>query len=260
MPRVVGERHIPLRDSPRLQRCGIRHDAGRLGLAGAECGLCLQGLHKALLPQAQAERQSGRAGTAAEIQRKPRVGQRLCQFLQQSGVFTFQTHQKNSIFEVMAVGDIRRLSLFPVFLSICRMVIYQQLPFPLHPDAKAQLHQPGQWLGLIPPQAQRRGQQADHSALGRLPSRFPGLEFGIRAPCLQRRCQPKQQRCHYPTSFPASASRTAFSSASSIAFAVCAGARTSSPLPTVKLCAGASAKLLYICCAYCASAALEGAA
>ena len=70
VPRVVGERHIPLRDSPRLLRCGIRHDAGRLGLAGAECGLCLQGLHKALLPQAQAERQSGRAGTAAEIQRK----------------------------------------------------------------------------------------------------------------------------------------------------------------------------------------------
>ena len=74
VPRVVGERHIPLGDSPRFLRCGIRHDAGRLGPAGAECGLCLQGLHKALLPQAQAERpelwsdeQKARARVAAAL-------------------------------------------------------------------------------------------------------------------------------------------------------------------------------------------------
>ena len=239
MPRVVGERHIPLRDSPRLLRCGIRHDASRLGPAGAERGLCLQGLHKALLPQAKAERQSGRAGTAAQVQREHRVGQRLCQFLQQSGVFTFQAHQKNSIFEVMAVGDIGA-----VFLLVAGHVeIHQQLALPLHPDAKAQLRQPGQWLGLIPPQAQRRRQQTDDAALGRLPGRFPGLEFGIRTPRLQRRCQPKQQCCHHSTSFPVRFSLTASSSASSMVFSGWAGASASSPVPTVKLFAGTSAKL-----------------
>ena len=136
----------------------------------------------------------------------------------------------------------------------------QQLPFPLHADAEPQLCQPGQRFTIVPPQPQSRRQKADDAALSGFPIGFAGLKFGVRAPRLQRRRQPKQQRCHHPTSFPASASRTAFSSASSMAFAVCAGASASRPLPTVKLWAGASAKLLYICCAYCASAALEGSA
>ena len=180
----------------------------------------------------------------------------LLQLLQKGGVGAFNAGQKHGILQIMAVGHIRGL----FALRLCRVVVHQQLPFPLHADAEPQPGQPGQRFALVPPQPQSCRQQTDHAALGGFPARLAGLKFRVRAPRLQRRCQPKQQRCHYPTSFPASASRTAFSSASSIAFAVCAGASTSSPLPTVKLCAGASAKLLYICCAYCASAALEGAA
>ena len=147
----------------------------------------------------------------------------------------------------MAVGHIRGLFI----LRLCRVVVHQQLPFPLHADAKPQPGQSEQCFALVPPQP-RAAAKADHAALGGFPIGLAGLKFGVRAPRLQRRCQPKQQRCHYPTSFPASASRTAFSSASSIAFAVCAGASSSSPLPTVKLCAGASGKaavhLLRILC------------
>lgn len=180
----------------------------------------------------------------------------LLQLLQKGGILAFNTGQKHGVLQIMAVGHIRGLFV----LRLCRVVVHQQLPFPLHTDTEPQPGQPGQRFALVPPQPQSCRQQTDHAALGGFPARLAGLKFRVRAPRLQRRCQPKQQRCHYPTSFPASASRTAFSSASSIAFAVCAGASISSPLPTVKLCAGASAKLLYICCAYCASAALEGAA
>ena len=150
----------------------------------------------------------------------------------------------------MAVGHIGSFRLFPFFsvfflLALTQPVggveIHQQAALPVSTDGKVQAVQPGKACGIVPAQAQSRCQQANDTAFCGFPVRFAGLKFGIRTPRLQGRGQPKQQRCHGHTSFPGSFSFTARSSAVSIWFRGMAGASSSSPMPTAKLWAGASA-------------------
>ena len=69
-------------------------------------------------------------------------------------------------------------------LRLCRVVVHQQLPFPLHADAEPQPGQSEQCFALVPPQPQSCRQKADHAALGGFTARLAGLKFGVRAPRL----------------------------------------------------------------------------
>ena len=104
----------------------------------------------------------------------------LLQLLQKGGVGAFNAGQKHGILQIMAVGHIRGLFV----LRLCRVVVHQQLPFPLHADAEPQPGQPGQRFALVPPQPQSCRQQADHAALGGFPARLTGFKFRVRAPRL----------------------------------------------------------------------------
>ena len=60
-------------------------------------------------PDAQAERQRGRAGTPPQKQRIDRVAQRPRQILQQRLVLAFEPDKKDRVGQVIPPGDIRRI-------------------------------------------------------------------------------------------------------------------------------------------------------
>ena len=178
MMRVKAHRHIPLRSRTRLQRVGVQQDPALP--SRTQRRFRLQHLLQAARAYSQTERQGRRAAAAAEIQRKRRVQQRLLQLLQKCSVGAFDPGQKHGILQIMAVGHIRGL----LVLRLCRVVVHQQLPFPLHADAEPQPGQSEQCFVLIPPQPQSCRQKTDHAALGGFTARLAGLKFGVRAPRL----------------------------------------------------------------------------
>ena len=72
--------------------------------------------------------------------------------------------------------------------------IPQKLSLTVHAHPEAQRRQVIQ--RRVPPQAQRRRQQTDHAALGRLAIRSAHIEPRIHAPGLHRPCEAQKQRTH----------------------------------------------------------------
>ena len=187
MHRAEGHRQILPGHCRRVCRVGVGHDAQLPCFRFSSLhGFRPEDVQQAPLPDAQTERQGGRAGAPPQIQRVDRVPQSRFQLPQQSFVLAFQPCQKNGVLQIVAVGHIGGV---PAFGGV---KIHQQAALLIRPHGKAQAVQPGKALRVVPAQPQRRRQQADHAALGGFPVGLAGLKLGVRTPGLQGCSQPKQ--------------------------------------------------------------------